>query len=495
MINAKLQNLYNIKNDIGTAIVNKGGTITESTPFYSYAGQIDNISTGSVLTGNATTGDVLNGFTFYNNDANTIQTGTLTLTGNAIASEVASGKTFYSTNAKSQLTGTGTILGAYTTFVAQDINNAKYTVYNGYDFILNPSPNLSNNFTFNRWVLNNSATGSVVLSNVVMGGAGSFNGPNTISNIGNLSIFLNSPTFAAGSVESIVTFGSRYYVGGTSGFRTIRGLSLGGYSTFATRAFNGSEVRALAATANFVYAAGVSNGSIGALEKLDASSLTLIANGPYHSSVISDVKTNNNFLYYGGGFQDLLIKAHESNLVNVASVFHNEVRVLAINNGFVYVGGGTANTVRKYHESNLVFAANSPSYGNLILSLTISNGFVYAGGTPLTGVNRGVSKYHESNLVLVGNTPNYVSGGWIHELTNKDGFIYAGGFSSVAKYRESNLQLVGTSPSLGYEIRGQAMSNGLIYVGGGSSTMNIIREQTIVTFDNRSINTITQIKE
>jgi hypothetical protein len=46
MINAKLQNLYNIKNDIGTAIVNKGGTITESTPFYSYAGQIDNISTG-----------------------------------------------------------------------------------------------------------------------------------------------------------------------------------------------------------------------------------------------------------------------------------------------------------------------------------------------------------------------------------------------------------------------------------------------------------------
>jgi hypothetical protein len=78
MINAKLQNLYNIKNDIGTAIVNKGGTITESTPFYSYAGQIDNISTGP---------------------------------------------------------------GAYSKYVVQDITNTKYTVYNGYDAALNPVKN------------------------------------------------------------------------------------------------------------------------------------------------------------------------------------------------------------------------------------------------------------------------------------------------------------------------------------------------------------------
>jgi len=45
-INAKLQTLINIKNDIGTAITNKGGTITVETPFFNYAAEVDNISTG-----------------------------------------------------------------------------------------------------------------------------------------------------------------------------------------------------------------------------------------------------------------------------------------------------------------------------------------------------------------------------------------------------------------------------------------------------------------
>jgi hypothetical protein len=49
MINTKLQNIIDTKSAIGNAIVNKGGTITESTPFYEYAGQIDNISTGGTF--------------------------------------------------------------------------------------------------------------------------------------------------------------------------------------------------------------------------------------------------------------------------------------------------------------------------------------------------------------------------------------------------------------------------------------------------------------
>jgi len=75
MINAKLQNIIDTKSAIGNAIVNKGGTITGATPFYSYASQIDNISTGSVLTGDATVNDVLIGKSFYSSDANTILTG------------------------------------------------------------------------------------------------------------------------------------------------------------------------------------------------------------------------------------------------------------------------------------------------------------------------------------------------------------------------------------------------------------------------------------
>jgi hypothetical protein len=45
-INDKLQNIIDTKTAIGAAIVNKGGNITNQTPFYSYAGEIDNIVTG-----------------------------------------------------------------------------------------------------------------------------------------------------------------------------------------------------------------------------------------------------------------------------------------------------------------------------------------------------------------------------------------------------------------------------------------------------------------
>ena len=61
------------------------------------------------LTGNAGTGDVLNGATFYNNDLYTKRTGTLRLTGNATAAYVLNGYTFYNTNAKSKITGTMTV--------------------------------------------------------------------------------------------------------------------------------------------------------------------------------------------------------------------------------------------------------------------------------------------------------------------------------------------------------------------------------------------------
>ena len=70
----------------------------------------DEVGTGTLeLTGNAGTGDVLKGVTFYNNNLYTKRTGTLTLTGNATAAYVLNGYTFYNTNAKSKITGTMTV--------------------------------------------------------------------------------------------------------------------------------------------------------------------------------------------------------------------------------------------------------------------------------------------------------------------------------------------------------------------------------------------------
>lgn len=66
------------------------------------------------LTGNATPGDVVAGATFYSDDPNEKQTGTLELTGNAPVNYVLEGRTFYSKDPKTKQTGTMTSRGAWT---------------------------------------------------------------------------------------------------------------------------------------------------------------------------------------------------------------------------------------------------------------------------------------------------------------------------------------------------------------------------------------------
>ena len=73
------------------------------------------LKTGTLeLTGNAGTGDVLAGVTFYNTNAKSKQTGTLELTGSAYADDVLIGRTFYNTNAKTKVTGTLELTGSAT---------------------------------------------------------------------------------------------------------------------------------------------------------------------------------------------------------------------------------------------------------------------------------------------------------------------------------------------------------------------------------------------
>ncbi|MBQ4416180.1 MAG: hypothetical protein II868_00675, partial [Butyrivibrio sp.] len=76
---------------------------------YTYVGRdSDNdIKTGTLaLSSNAGVGDVLAGYTFYNNNPHNKLAGTLALTGNAVAANVLNGKTFYNNNPKQKLTGT-----------------------------------------------------------------------------------------------------------------------------------------------------------------------------------------------------------------------------------------------------------------------------------------------------------------------------------------------------------------------------------------------------
>lgn len=94
-----------------------------------YAGN-KNLKTGTLaLSGNAGTGDVLRGATFYKDDPKSKLTGTLALTGNANAAQVLSGYTFYKDNAKSKLTGTMANRGAASATIAP---GGSYTIAEGY---------------------------------------------------------------------------------------------------------------------------------------------------------------------------------------------------------------------------------------------------------------------------------------------------------------------------------------------------------------------------
>jgi hypothetical protein len=356
MINTKLQNIIDTKSAIGNAITNKGGTITTNTPFFNYAAEIDSISTGG---------------------------------------------------------------GAYSTFVAQDQNNAKYEAYNGFHAIDNPTPNLSNNFTFNRWLLNNSATGDVVLPNVITSQVTTVPFSDNSAGINEIYMpFVNNTADYGASILTGTTNDGFLYVGGQS---------------VDVKKYHES---------NLVFNSSVNYGGAGE---------------------ITTLTTNNGFLYVGGGNFDVK-KYHESNLVFNSSVNYGffTIRTITINNGFIYVGGG--NPAKKYHESNLTFVGQTDNFGGSIRTLITNNGFLYAGGF----TNQSLQKFNESTLAFVGNTVN--SGGIIYELAANNGFIYVGQGETVKKYYESNLALVGNTASYGGTIFSLTTNNGFIYVGGSALT-------------------------
>jgi hypothetical protein len=131
-INTKLQNIIDTKTAIGAAIVNKGGIITNATPFYNYAAEIDGLTIGG---------------------------------------------------------GGGGDIPNYVNAVVRDTNGAKYTVRDGFDYVTNPTPNI-NAMPFNQWELNNATTRPILYNNVQME-IKYYNGPNSVINEGNMATFIN----------------------------------------------------------------------------------------------------------------------------------------------------------------------------------------------------------------------------------------------------------------------------------------------------------------
>jgi hypothetical protein len=408
MINAKLQNIIDTKSAIGNAIVNKGGTITGETPFYEYAPAIENISTGG---------------------------------------------------------------GAYSTFVAQAQDNSLYTVYNGYDANTNPTPNLSNNFAFNRWLLNNSATGDIVLSNVVVAVGGNFNGPNIVTNEANMA-FVNITTTFGGRIQVLTTNNGFLYMGGDTNNDTVHQFYESNLTLSAQTNYVADVIYSIAINNGFIYAGGGFGAGGNVVKKFNESTLSFVGNTASYGGFVRTITTNNGFFYVGGQTNRTVQKFGESNLTRVGNTaaYGGDILSIATNNGFIYAGGEDNQTVQKFYESNLVRVGNTNSYGGDIYSIATNNGFIYAGGIS----NRTIKKFYEDNLAFVGNTPSY--GADIYSLKIKDGFIYVGGSGlggvnrSVSKFNESTLALVGNAVNYG-QILALTVNNSSIYMGGDAQTI------------------------
>jgi hypothetical protein len=515
MINAKLQNLYNIKNDIGTAIVNKGGTITESTPFYSYAGQIDNISTGTPQTvfqdSTGAKWALTNAVNLTNVSNNVTSDFNWWQPANATTSDpiLNVGTVNANISGNIRIVRVNQVnIAQYSNIVINDTTGAKYVGYNGYDSQTNPTP--TGNTTFNRWILNNSATGTVVFANTTIVNAGTFNGPNSTANIFNLA--LRATSINNNSEFRGVTTNDGFVFAGGTGDQKIRKYfeSNLSFSLNTVSGFGGS-VYGLKVNNGFVYACGDNDFNL--VRKYNESTLGLVASSGSDFGRKHTITTNNGFIYVGGEGSNTIQKYHESNLALVGSTssYGSLIYSVTTNNGFIYAGGvaltGTNRGVTKFYESNLAFVganlntSSTPNYGADILSINVNNGFIYAGGGPLTGTNRGVTKFYEDNLAFVGanlnasSTPNH--GGQINTLKTNNGFIYVGGFTNftVQKFYEDNLAFVNNTSSYGGGVRSIAINNGFIYAGGSTDpTIKKYQEQGL-TIEQLSFYNISKIKE
>ena len=256
----------------------------------------------------------------------------------------------------------------YINWAVQDENDAKYEVYNGYDFASNPTPNLSN-LPFNQWILNNSLNQTTVLNNVIL----------TQS---------SNATFVDNSVGINVAF-----------------------MPFVNNSANyGGLIVSVTTNNGFIYVGGFTDNTV---QKFHEDNLAFVGNTVSYNLGIETIAVNNGFIYVGGGgiiSNATVRKYNESDLtfIDQTNSYGGPIRSVTINNGFIYVVGSSiqnsvANArVQKFNESDLTFVANTVNYGGTMESVKTNNGFIYVGGR----TNQTVKKFYEQTDNLV-NTPVY----------------------------------------------------------------------------------------
>jgi hypothetical protein len=494
MINAKLQSIIDTKSAIGNAITNKGGTITTNTPFFNYAAQIDGISTGTPQTifqasdgskwalTNAVNlvndaGNVTSDFNYWQPANNSTSDPILNI--GTVGANISGNIKLVPVNQVN--------IAQYENIVINDTTGAKYVGYNGYDSQTNPTP--TGNITFNRWLLNNAASGTIVFANTIISNGGTFNGPNSTVNITNMA-FINKTASYGGSITGVKTNNGFIFVVGDTN-RTVQKFGESNLVRVANSINYGGDLEAVLVNDSFVFIAGSIDQTI---KRYHESNLAFVNNSVSYGGTITSLALNNAFIYAGGSTNQTIQKFHESNLTratgtNVSNSYGGSILALTTNNGFIYAGGTTNQTVQKFEESNLVRVGNTNSYGGAIRSITTNNGFIYVGGA----TNQTVQKFYESNLAFVGNTAAY--GGDVRCVKTNGGFIFASGFDTIKKYYESNLAFVAETNNYSGTIINFAINNGFTFSGGtGDNTTHKHQEQGL-SAETLTFYTATKIKE
>jgi hypothetical protein len=373
MINAKLQNLYNIKNDIGTAIVNKGGTITESTPFYSYAGEIDNISTGP---------------------------------------------------------------GSYSGWVVQDITGSKYTSITNISTGNINGPNIAGtNEAVMPFVVSANSYGGTVDAITINNGfvyAGGYTNQTVQKYHESNLAFVGNTANYGGLIFSVKTNNGFLYVVGSTN-RTIQKYHESNLAFVGATNSYGGDINELAINNGFLYVGGATAQTI---KKFYESNLVFHSNSSNYGGGILALAINNGFVYAGGGYgspgNQQIHKFYESNLTFVSATPNIAVFInITSNNGYLY-GGTIAGSlgVLKFYESNLANVGNSADLGGRIDGIIAKDNFVYT-----VGGGGNITKIYENNLVLL-TTSVYNTGATVLGLAINNGYLYAGGQNEekVKKY-------------------------------------------------------------
>jgi stage V sporulation protein SpoVS len=383
---------------------------------------------------------------------------------------------------RKSLTGGGEAPGNYSTWVVEDEDNVKYTIYNGYDIINNPTPSTTN-LPFNQWIRNDEATGDVILNNTIMTSL-TFNGPDSVLNESKMEFVSVSKIRQAPFTQIGMNNGFIYATSSGTVSGSERGNAIHKYNKTTLelvntlnidRASNGYEFayRTLGFYDGKVYIGIEGDANIVRTTENTFSSLTRLSIPAETINGTTNIAINDGKIYRGtyGNFvrvHNIITESFGTIIGNINYSGNGQIEAITTNSGFVYVGGfgnrqsGTAPAyLKKYRESNYQLIGNTVNYGIVIKAIAINDGFIYVGGTANL-----VRKYNESTLALVGNTASF--GSTVNSIAINNGFIYVsgGGVNGVAKYNESTLAFVGNTANYG-TVNSLFVDNNFVYTGGG----------------------------